>query len=80
MVAILNRQQFKDGIPAGLPAETRVAHKTGEITRIHHDAGIVFGPNPYVLVVLMRGIEDRAKSAALIAAIARTIDAREARP
>jgi beta-lactamase class A len=51
----------------------RVAHKTGSITRIHHDAAIVFGPRPFVLVILTRGIEDQKQSAALMAALARTI-------
>jgi beta-lactamase class A len=62
-----------DGIPAGLPAGTVVAHKTGEITRIHHDAAIVYGPRPYVLVVLVRGVPERRTSAALIASIARAV-------
>jgi beta-lactamase class A len=38
MIAILKRQKFADAIPAGLPKGTPVAHKTGTITRIHHDA------------------------------------------
>jgi beta-lactamase class A len=73
MVEILKRQTFKDAIPAGLPVDTPVAHKTGTITKIHHDAAIVYGPRPYVLVVLVRGIEDQTKSAALIAAISREV-------
>lgn len=73
MVAILERQTFNDGIPAGLPAGTRVAHKTGEITKIQHDAAIVYAPRPFVLVILTRGMEDRKASSALIAAIAREI-------
>ncbi len=73
MIEILKRQQFRDAIPAGLPPGTPVAHKTGQITRIHHDAGIVYGKRPYVLVVLVRGIEDEKKSAALIADIAREV-------
>src|SRR4051812_2008803 len=44
MVAVLKRQKFNDRIPAGLPPGTVVAHKTGEITRIQHDAAIVFAP------------------------------------
>ena len=74
MIEILKRQQFNDRIPAGLPPGTVVAHKTGSITRIMHDAAIVYGPRPYVLVVLTRGIEDGAKSRALIAEIARTVN------
>lgn len=73
MQDILLRQHFNDAIPAGLPAGTRVAHKTGSITKINHDAAIVLAPKPFVLVVLVRGIEDGARSSALIAAITRAI-------
>jgi beta-lactamase class A len=73
MIAILKRQQFNDGIPAGLPPGTPVAHKTGTITRIHHDAGIVYAGRPYVLVVLVRGLEDEKASGALIARLSRLV-------
>ena len=73
MLEILKRQKFNDGIPAGLPAGTIVAHKTGTITRIHHDAGLVYGPRPYVLVILTRGIPDQKVSAKLMADIATII-------
>lgn len=80
MVAILERQRSAGGIPAGLPPGTPVAHKTGTITRIHHDAGIVYGPRPYVLVVLTRGFADEQASDAFIAAVTRMIDARMRQP
>jgi len=73
MLEVLKRQKFNDGIPAGLPKGTPVAHKTGTITRIHHDAGIVYGPRPYVLVLLVRGMEDRKASGAIIAELSRTV-------
>jgi beta-lactamase class A len=73
MVAVLKRQKFHDAIPSGLPDGTVVAHKTGNITKIHHDAAIVYGPHPYVLVVLVRGITEQKESAALMAAISREI-------
>jgi len=73
MVAILERQKFNDGIPAGVPEGTPVAHKTGTITKIHHDAAIVYGRRPYVLVILIRGIQDQKESAALMAAISKEV-------
>lgn len=73
MSGILNMQEFNDGIPAGLPEGIRVGHKTGSITRINHDAAIVHAEQPYLLVVLTRGIEDGKKSSALIAEISRVI-------
>jgi len=73
MAAILKQQHFGDAIPAGLPPGTVVGHKTGNITKIHHDAAIVYGPRPYVLVVLVRGIQDEKQSAALIASISREV-------
>jgi beta-lactamase class A len=75
MIKILLDQKFNDGIPAGLPKGIKVAHKTGSITKINHDAAIVFPPNrkPYVLVVLTRGIEDEKRANKLIADISRTL-------
>ena len=54
MLKILHEQRFKGGIPAGLPQAARVAHKTGNIATVHHDAGIVYLENrkPYALVIL----------------------------
>lgn len=75
MRAILLRQEFNDGIPAGLPAGTRVAHKTGWITGVQHDAAIVYPPNrrPYVLVVLTRDIPDQTVAKQLIADVSRLV-------
>ena len=54
MLDVLLGQQFNSGIPAGLPRDARVAHKTGEISTIAHDAGLIFLPDrrPYALAVL----------------------------
>jgi beta-lactamase class A len=75
MVEVLAAQKLNEGIPAGLPAGLRVAHKTGSITKIEHDAGLVYPPNhkPYVLVVLVRGIADEKRAHKLIADISRAV-------
>jgi len=54
MLEILHRQRFRSGIPAGLPGSARVAHKTGEMSTVAHDGGVVYpdARAPYVLVVL----------------------------
>jgi beta-lactamase class A len=60
MLEVLSGQEFNEMIPAGVPAGTRVAHKTGWITGIKHDGAIVFRDDKpaYVLVVLTRGISE----------------------
>jgi beta-lactamase class A len=65
MAEILGRQEFTEMIPAGVPRGTRTANKTGSITRIAHDAAIVYpaGREPYVLVVLTRGFVSPASAA-----------------
>lgn len=60
MTGILLDQQFNDIIPARLPEEAKVAHKTGWISGVRHDSGIVFLPDgrKYVLVLLSKELED----------------------
>ncbi|MEW6210808.1 MAG: serine hydrolase [Acidobacteriota bacterium] len=75
MIEVMLDQKFNEGIPAGLPPAARVAHKTGSITRINHDAAIVFLPSrkPYALVALTRGIEEEKRAHRLIADISRAV-------
>jgi beta-lactamase class A len=69
MLDILLDQHFRKKIPAKLPVDVKVAHKTGSITKIDHDSGIVFPDDyvPYVLVVLTKGFEDHGKAQECIA-------------
>jgi beta-lactamase class A len=73
MAEILERQSFNQAIPAGLPKGIAVAHKTGDITKVHHDAAIVYAKRPFVLVLLVRGIEDEKVAYALMADITRDL-------
>lgn len=67
MLTIMLDQQYRSGIPAGLPKAARVAHKTGNISTVHHDAGIVFleGRKPYVLIILTQFSADKARGTAV---------------
>ncbi|ADO68086.1 serine hydrolase [Stigmatella aurantiaca] len=78
---ILLAQELNALIPAGLPPGTPVAHKTGQITAVLHDAAIVYpaGRAPYVLVVLTRGIADEQVARALIVDLSRSVHAHATR-
>jgi beta-lactamase class A len=58
MIDILKDQKFNEIIPAYLPEDVTVAHKTGSISRLHHDSGIVYLPDgrKYVLVLLSKNL------------------------
>ncbi len=75
MLAILEEQRFNEMIPAGLPSAARVAHKTGQITAIHHDAAAIHpsGRPPYVLVILTEGFPDDKVSARIGAEITEAV-------
>jgi beta-lactamase class A len=53
MLARLERQQINDRLPAQLPAEVVVAHKTGNLTGLTHDAGIIYTKSGPRVVVAM---------------------------
>jgi beta-lactamase class A len=67
MMKIMLDQQYRSGIPAGLPKAARVAHKTGNISTVHHDAGIVLfeGRKPYVLVILTQFNAEKGRGTAV---------------
>lgn len=55
MLEIYKRQTDNDSIPEDLPQGTVVAHKTGEVSDVRHDGGIVYTPKgAYVLVIFTR--------------------------
>jgi beta-lactamase class A len=75
MMDILHGQEFNQGIPARLPKGTRVAHKTGEISTVAHDAGVVYLPKrkPYSLVVLTEWDQGATGRSRTIASISHAI-------
>ena len=76
MLAILGRQEFNEGIPAGVPPGTRVAHKTGWIGEVvYHDAAIVYPASGgrYVLVIVTGGIKEDTVAHHLVADLSRLV-------
>ena len=75
MIDILLEQEFNSLIPALLPDDVKVAHKTGWITGVHHDSGIVFLPDGqrYVLILLSKNVKDMEKADESLSAISRFI-------
>jgi len=63
MKNILLGQKRRDVMTAYLPKELPVAHKTGELSGILHDCGIVYLPGrPYILCLLGKNIRDAGKA------------------
>lgn len=72
MIEILVQQFYRDIIPVQLPSGTPVAHKTGWITGVFHDAGIIFLPNggKLVLVLLSKGATDEVATKLALSTVA----------
>jgi len=75
MIDILLDQRFNEMIPAQLSDDVRVAHKTGWITGLHHDSGIVFLPNGenYILVLLSKNLTDEDAGVQALADVSKVI-------
>lgn len=75
MIAILENQQFNEIIPARLPKDVKVAHKTGWITRVSHDSGLVTLPDGrrYVLVLLSKDWESNELATEIMANVSRMV-------
>lgn len=75
MIEILKQQKFNEMISAQLPDSVQVAHKTGWITGVNHDCGIVLlpGGSRYVLVLLSKNAPDREAVLSTFADISRMV-------
>ena len=75
MLRVLRGQKWRTKIPAKLPSDVSVAHKTGRITGISHDAGVVYPPEgrPYTIVILTRGFDDPEEADDVAATLSRLI-------
>lgn len=74
MLATLKRQQIRDKLPALLPETAVIAHKTGDLPGLEHDAGIFYLPGKtYVLVVLTDSLTKNADGVECIARISHAV-------
>lgn len=74
MVEIMARQQYREKIPLLLPEDTKVANKTGSLTGVTNDVGIVYGPTgPYVIAVLTKDVPSVVAADRAIAEASRLI-------
>lgn len=59
----LTNTDFENYLPKGLPADVRIAHKFGTLNHIINDAGVVYTKNPYIIVVMSKGVIEREANA-----------------
>lgn len=75
ILAIFKRQKINDMIPALLPKDTTVAHKTGTWNPIFHDGGIVFKPDaPFLLTIFTNSNDPTAVAQLAKVAYSQTAD------
>ena len=77
MINILKDQKLNNLIPKYYPKDILVAHKTGSITGLHHDAGIIYLPDgrSFILVILSKNLQDFDQSTDALAKISKeTLD------
>ncbi|HEY5746630.1 MAG TPA: serine hydrolase [Chryseolinea sp.] len=75
MIAILLDQKYNDIIPAKLPRDVKVAHKTGWIKGLHHDSALVILPDgrQYVLVLLSKDLKDEKAAVETLNDVSKTL-------
>ncbi len=75
MIDILKDQKYDDIIPKYLPKDIEIANKTGMITGVHHDSGIVFlkDGRKYVIVLLSKNMSDMESGTEMMARISELI-------
>lgn len=61
-------------LPAKLPEGVKTVHKTGELSRVRHDAGIVYlEGKPYVIVLMSKDLEYEDDGVELLAEISKDV-------
>lgn len=71
MLALLARQEIRDRLPVLLPPNTVVAHKTGNLPGVIHDAGVIVTPaGPVIVAVLTETVPTEQRAVEVIQRLA----------
>lgn len=74
MLEILKRQQVRGRLDLYLPEEVVIAHKTGDLDNLEHDAGIICFPNmEYIICVLTNEMETNKDGREVIGKISKMV-------
>lgn len=75
IIDYLSLNQLDSRIPAGVPEGVKIIHKTGELSRIRHDGGIVYPPagGPYILVLMSQDLKDEDKGVETLKEISKRV-------
>lgn len=71
---MLAKSRLNNRIPAKLPEEIKIAHKTGELPGVRNDAGVVFlDGNPYVIVIMSKNLKGEDEGVENLAEISKIV-------
>lgn len=71
---MLSKSKLNSRIPAKLPEDIKIAHKTGELSRVRNDAGIVFlEGNPYAIVMMSQNLKGEDEGVENLAEISKIV-------
>ena len=74
MYRLLKMQTRKNKIPAQMPSNVKVANKTGELSNVENDAGIIYdSKNDVVIVFMSQNLSSAGSAQNTIATLSRTI-------
>ncbi|MDX1614141.1 MAG: serine hydrolase [Candidatus Promineifilaceae bacterium] len=74
LLSLLMGQQLCAKLPANLPLNTTIAHKTGELPGIEHDAGILYhGPAATIVVVMTSDLDSNVAGRELCRQVGRIV-------
>ena len=74
MLTMLLEQQENNRLPLPLPVGIAIAHKTGELMNLRHDAGVIYAPSDaYLLVTLVANAPSEAAARDTIVDVSQTV-------